>query len=177
MATPVGEPHYFFRRGYGDLAEGDLPDRRTLDRATDRHPVMIQAWSPTMPNTCAMNSLALSALGIDKHTPDRVADVWVEKDATGDPTGRLRGAVTTNYNTDPFFRDVLLKLPGPSSELVPAAVLAGITAHHARWHHGGVRASRDGGPPHRRLPPPSRRRPADDARQGGARVPALHETE
>ncbi len=27
MATPVGEPHYFFRRGHGHLAEGDLPDR------------------------------------------------------------------------------------------------------------------------------------------------------
>ncbi len=130
MATPVGEPHYFFRRGYGDLAEGDLPDRHTLDRATDRHPVMIQAWSPTMPNTCALNSLALAALGIDAATPDRVADVWVEKDTHGQPTGRLRGAVTTNYNTDPFFRDILLKLPAPSSELVPAAVLAGIAAHH-----------------------------------------------
>src|SRR5262245_49076544 len=38
MATPVGEPHYFFRRGYQDLADGDLPDRHALDRATDRHP-------------------------------------------------------------------------------------------------------------------------------------------
>jgi len=27
MATPVGEPHYFLRRSYRDLEEGDLPDR------------------------------------------------------------------------------------------------------------------------------------------------------
>jgi predicted amidohydrolase YtcJ len=130
MATPVGEPHYFFRRGYADLAEGDLPDRHTLDRATDRHPVMIQAWSPTMPNTCALNSLGLAALAIDATTPDRAADVWIEKDAAGQPTGRLRGAVTSNYNTDPFFWEVLLRLPPPSSDLVPGAVMEGIRAHH-----------------------------------------------
>src|SRR5213593_1474492 len=27
MATPVGEPHYFLRRSWRDLAEGMLPDR------------------------------------------------------------------------------------------------------------------------------------------------------
>ena len=130
MATPVGEPHYFFRRGYQDLAEGDLPDRLTLDRATDRHPVMIQAWSPTMPNVCAFNSLGLDAVGIDADTPDRVADVWIEKDPSGLPTGRLRGAVTSNYNTDPFFRAVLLRLPGPPAELVGRGTLDGVAAHH-----------------------------------------------
>ena len=43
MTTPVGEPHYFLRRSYRDLAEGTLPDRTTLDRAAPRHPVFIQA--------------------------------------------------------------------------------------------------------------------------------------
>ena len=86
MATPVGEPHYFFRRGHEHLREGALPDRVTLDRATVRHPVMIQAWSPTMPNVCALNSAGLVALGINAASPDRVADVWIEKDAAGVPT-------------------------------------------------------------------------------------------
>ncbi len=131
MATPVGEPHYFFRRGAHDLVEGDLPDRLTLDRATARHPVMIQAWSPTMPNVCAFNTLGLAAVGIDDSTPDRVADVWIEKDAAGLPTGRLRGAVTSNYNTDPFFREVLLRLPAPTSDLVAPATLDGIAGRHA----------------------------------------------
>ncbi len=131
MTTPVGEPHYFFRRGYQDLVEGALPDRTVLDRATGRHPVLIQAWSPTMPNVCAFNSVGLSTVGIDETTPDRVADVWIEKDAAGLPTGRLHGAVTTNYNTDPFFREVLLGLPAPPSDLVAPATLAGIAAHHA----------------------------------------------
>jgi len=125
IATPVGEPHYFFRCGYHDLTEGELPDRRALDRATDRHPVMIQAWSPTMPNVCAFNSLGLAAVGIDAMTPDRVADVWIEKDAAGHPTGRLRGAVTSNYNTDPFFREVLLRLPTPRSAEVGSALMLG----------------------------------------------------
>ena len=91
---------------------------------------MIQAWSPTMPNVCALNSAGLVALGINATTPDRVADVWIEKDAAGVPTGRLFGAVTTNYNTDPFFREILLRLPGPPSHLVEHATLRAIAAHH-----------------------------------------------
>jgi hypothetical protein len=39
MTTPVGEPHYFIRRSYRDLSEGELPDRSVLDRATPEHPV------------------------------------------------------------------------------------------------------------------------------------------
>ncbi len=93
--------------------------------------MLVQAWSPTMPNACAFNSRGLAAVGIDDTTPDRVADVWIEKDGAGQPTGRLRGAVTTNYNTDPFFREILLKLPPPSSDLVAPAILTAIVAHHA----------------------------------------------
>ena len=33
MATPIGEPHYFIRRSWRDLAEHVLPDRHVLDRA------------------------------------------------------------------------------------------------------------------------------------------------
>ena len=33
MATPIGEPHYFIRRSWRDLAERVLPDRQVLDRA------------------------------------------------------------------------------------------------------------------------------------------------
>ena len=130
MATPVGEPHYFFRRGHQHLREAVLPDRMTLDRASVRHPVMIQAWSPTVPNVCALNSAGLVALGINAATPDRVNDVWIEKDAAGVPTGRLYGAVNTNYNTDPFFREILLRLPGPPSHLVEHGTLQAIAAHH-----------------------------------------------
>jgi len=47
MTTPVGEPHYFIRRSWRDLAEGRLPDRHVLDRATAAHPIFIQAWAAT----------------------------------------------------------------------------------------------------------------------------------
>ena len=39
MTTPVGEPHYFIRRSWRDLVEGELPDRTVLDGATREHPV------------------------------------------------------------------------------------------------------------------------------------------
>ena len=62
MATPIGEPHYFIRRSWRDLAEHVLPDRRVLDRAAPNHPVWLQAWGPTTPNICVFNSAALKAL-------------------------------------------------------------------------------------------------------------------
>jgi len=34
MCSPIGEPHYFLRHSWRDLAEGRLPDRHVLDRAT-----------------------------------------------------------------------------------------------------------------------------------------------
>src|SRR6266516_6097813 len=58
MTTPVGEPHYFIRRTYKDMEEGELPTRHVLDRATNQHPVAIQAWEPNIPNTAVFNSLA-----------------------------------------------------------------------------------------------------------------------
>ena len=111
MATPVGEPHYFIRRSYRDLAEGELPDRSVLDRAAPEHPVFIQAWAPVTPNVCALNTLALRLLGIDAATPDRVENVWIEKDPAGEPTGRLSGSVTNYYNDSPFMNGLLRQLP------------------------------------------------------------------
>jgi hypothetical protein len=39
VTTPVGEPFYFIRRSWRDLAERCLPDRHVLDRTTTDHPV------------------------------------------------------------------------------------------------------------------------------------------
>ncbi|WP_433710256.1 amidohydrolase [Nocardia sp. CA-084685] len=131
--TPVGEPQYFVRRSYRDLAEGTLPDRHTLDRGTDTHPVMIQAWAPTTPNVCAVNSAALRALGIDRTTPDRVSNVWIEKDAGGEPTGILRGSVNAYYNDDPFFLELIGRMPPlMRPELAVQATVQGMAEHNAR---------------------------------------------
>jgi len=111
MTTPVGEPHYFIRRSWRDLPEGDLPDRAALDRATPDHPVFIQAWAPVVPNVCALNTLALHKLGITRASPDRLDNVWIEKDSAGEPTGRLWGSVTNYYCDSPFMTDLLRRPP------------------------------------------------------------------
>lgn len=111
MATPVGTPHYFIRRSFRDLAEGRLPDRRILDRASDRHPIFIQAWAPVTPNVCAFNSVALAALGIDESSPDEIDDVTIHKDGAGRPTGLLSGAVNNYYNRTGFMFSLFRKMP------------------------------------------------------------------
>lgn len=131
--TPVGEPHYFHRRSYRDLAEGRLPDRHVLDLAAPDHPVFIQAWAPVIPNICAANSAALAAMGIDATSPDRVSNVWIEKDTDGAPTGILRGSVTNYYNTDPYFIELLGKMPPLiRPELIPGALIEAMAGYNAR---------------------------------------------
>lgn len=126
MCTPVGEAHYFIRRSYRDLAEGCLPDRWALDRATSNHPVIIQAWAPHTPNVVAFNSLALKRIGISEITPERVCDTWIDRDVQGRVNGRLRGSVTNYYTRDPFWLQILSKLPAPPPELWQAGGLAGM---------------------------------------------------
>lgn len=115
VATPVGEPHYFIRRNWRDLAEGRLPDRWTLDKASTDHPIFIEAWGPTTPNVCAFNSAGLRRVGITSYIPDRVCDVWIDKDDKNRPTGVLRGSVNNYYSFDPFWSQVQSKLPSPAS--------------------------------------------------------------
>lgn len=115
ITTPVGEPHFFIRRSYRDLPERRLPDRSILDQATSEHPVLIQAWGPTTPNICAFNSKGLQTIGMNDLLPDRVCDVFFEKDEDGRLTGVIRGAVANYYNIDPYWTQILSKLPGPAS--------------------------------------------------------------
>jgi predicted amidohydrolase YtcJ len=115
QCSPVGEPHYFIRRSYRDLPERRLPDRHVLDRATTEHPVFIQAWAPTTPNICAFNSAGLQAVGLSSFIPGKVCDVFIEKDDAGELTGILRGAVNNYYGFDPYWTQILLKMPGPAS--------------------------------------------------------------
>jgi hypothetical protein len=134
MATPVGEPHYFLRRSWRDLEEGQLPDRRVLDRATTVHPVFIQAWAPVVPNVCAFNTRALECLRIGRDTPDRVEHVWIEKDASGEPTGILRGAVNTYYTNDPYMNALVREIP----ILRPEALRSGTMRAMAAYNRLGV---------------------------------------
>lgn len=123
MATPVGEPHYFLRRSWRDLAEGELPDRHLLDRAAPEHPAVIQAWAPVTPNTLVFNTAGLRRLGIDSASPDRIGGVEIEKEPGGEPSGRLHGSVNNYYSNDPYMESLLAQLPlldpaaiGPATE-------------------------------------------------------------
>ncbi|MGQ4600917.1 amidohydrolase family protein [Nocardia sp. R6R-6] len=132
LTTPVGEYHYFHRRSWHDLAEGALPDRYVLDRAAPDHPVLIQAVAPVLPNVVAMNSAALAKVGITASTPDRVNNVWIEKDSAGSPTGILRGSVTSYYNQDPFFNSLREQMPELiQRDLVVDALLKGVQGYNA----------------------------------------------
>ena len=128
LTTPVGEPHYFIRRSWRDLPEGRLPNRWELDAAAPDHPVLLQAYAPQLPNVCAMNSRALQVLGFDRHLPDEIDDVTVEKDAHGEPTGVFRGSVTNYYNASAFWMTrVMARLPAPPADIWYQGALLGQT--------------------------------------------------
>lgn len=133
MATPIGEPHYFTRRSWRDLAEHELPDRNVLDRATTRHPVLIQAWAPVTPNIVALNSLGLQLLGITTDSPERINNVWIEK-RDGVATGRLHGSVNNYYSGDLYWESLLRRLP----LFQPAAIVPGTERAMSAYNALGV---------------------------------------
>jgi predicted amidohydrolase YtcJ len=130
MTTPVGEAYYFIRRSYRDLVEGELPSRQVLDRASNKHPVAIMAWEPNIPNVVAFNSMALAALGITRELPDQVSGVVIQKDAAGEPTGRLHGSVNSVYSGDDFAYQLWRKVPRTDRALVPSATRRAVEEHH-----------------------------------------------
>lgn len=131
MTTPIGEPHYFIRRSYLDLKEGRMPDRHVLDRATARHPVLIQPWAPKTPNICAFNSLGLERVGLSRITPQRVHNTWIDRDRAGDLTGVLRGSVANYYTLDPFWLQIWERLPPPPPDVWEQGARYGIRQAHA----------------------------------------------
>jgi hypothetical protein len=132
LCSPIGEPHYFIRRSYRDLPERCLPDRHVLDRATTDHPVHIQAWAPTTPNICSFNSAGLFAIGLSSFIPDKVCDVEIEKDDDGELTGIFRGAVNNYYGFDPYWTQILLKMPGPATWELHDSVIEAMGVYNAQ---------------------------------------------
>lgn len=131
MTTPVGHRHYKALGSYKDLPEGRLPDRTALDRATTDHPVVICAWPPMLPNSMALNSMALERLGIGPDTPDRMHNVWIEKDAEGNPTGVLTGSVNHFYCEDPFNFEIWQKIPYLQNDLARRGTQRAMRDYHA----------------------------------------------
>lgn len=140
VTTPVGEPHYFVRRSYLDLAERSLPDRRVLDAATTDHPVHIEAWAPRTPNVAAFNTAGLRRCRLTDTLPDRVCDVIFDRFDDGSLSGIVRGAVNNYYCFDPFWVQVRGHLPGPATWELHDATVAEMAAYNAR----GVTTGFDG---------------------------------
>ncbi|GAB3617740.1 amidohydrolase [Okibacterium endophyticum] len=84
--TPAGE--WIFAQGehYQELklAEGRLPDRFDLDRATTAHPVVYRSSY----HTNVFSSLALQQLGVTRDTPDAPGGRIEHSETDGEPTGR-----------------------------------------------------------------------------------------
>ncbi|MGL6201939.1 MAG: amidohydrolase [Lachnospiraceae bacterium] len=108
--SPIGEPHYFIRRSWRDLIQGEMPDRHVLDAAAPDHPVWIQAWAPINPNVTVFNTRGLHHIQVSRNTPDTVGRCHIEKDQYGEPTGRISGPVNNYYNNEPWWESVLARI-------------------------------------------------------------------
>jgi predicted amidohydrolase YtcJ len=92
VLMPIGEPPFYVNPAES-LAEGRYPDRHDLDRVAPDNPVYIRApwgyWSDRPPFVAIANSLALQRAGITRDTSPPCSSIEIEKDAAGEPTGRL----------------------------------------------------------------------------------------
>ena len=70
------------------LAEKRHPDRRELDEAAPRHPVILIHYSGSI---CVLNSLALRLVGITRETPDLQGGHIGRDRETGEPDGLILG--------------------------------------------------------------------------------------
>lgn len=77
------------------LAERRLPDRRELDDAAPRHPVLIRGIGK---HVIAGNSAALAAAGISRDTADPPGG-RIERDPDGEPTGILHERAKLRLDT------------------------------------------------------------------------------
>ncbi|UCD78062.1 MAG: amidohydrolase [Desulfobacterales bacterium] len=85
------------------LAENRHPTRADLDQVSPQHPVILYHTSF---HACALNSLALKTIGIDRETAAPQGGI-IEKDpADGEPTGVLHDNAMTNVFNTLFFDDL-----------------------------------------------------------------------
>ena len=110
MTTPVGEPHFFIRRSYRDLAERALPDRHVLDQATTDHPVFVQAWGQ-QPQIYASSTAGVCRLSASTTICPTALATSGPKRTSAALTGVFRGAVNNYYNIDPYWTQILTRCP------------------------------------------------------------------
>lgn len=89
LTMPIGEPPYYYG-GPLTLTENRMPNRAELDRAAPENPVCIlppsSYWGLT-PCYAAVNSRALSLLGLSRETMPRIKGLELIRDDAGELTG------------------------------------------------------------------------------------------
>ncbi len=85
--TPEGEWIVLYFAFPTRLDEARFPTKAELDEVAPKHPVLYHAGPAGI-----VNSLALKVSGITKDTPNPPGGVIVKDEATGAPTGMLRGS-------------------------------------------------------------------------------------
>jgi predicted amidohydrolase YtcJ len=90
VTMPIGDPPFYFDVPE-TLAERRWPTRQELDAAAPNNPVFIRSiwgfWRSTPPLVACANTEALKRAGITRDTVSPIAELVIEKDANGDPTG------------------------------------------------------------------------------------------
>jgi hypothetical protein len=90
VTMPIGDPPFYFDVPE-ILAEKRWPTRQELDAAAPNNPVFIRSiwgfWRSTPPLVACANTEALKRAGITRNTVSPIAELMIEKDANGDPTG------------------------------------------------------------------------------------------
>jgi len=88
------------------FSEGRIPTRWELDSVAPKHPVYVQY----LKRGAILNSAALAAAGIDRHTPDPPGGEFARDPKTGELTGALYGV--------PVWQNVYNKIPSPALDKV-----------------------------------------------------------
>ncbi len=141
--TPPGE--WVVGRGYDDtlIAEGRHPDRRDLDRASDRHPIMIRHTSGHL---AVANSLALKLAGIGRETPDPAGGV-IRRGEDGEPDGVFEecGWLVGKHVPELTAEQRLAAIARASEMYAAAGVTAAVNAGTGVQDLADLIAAREGG--------------------------------
>lgn len=140
VLLPLGEPPFHAQQAEA-LAEGRFPDRHDLDQAAPHNPVWLRAiwgyWNYTPPFTHVLNSAALAACGITRDTQSPVSTLEIERNAAGEPTGRIlehhimpAAEFTLLRGAPPFDHDVRRAALARAMQLSVAAGTTGIYEGH-----------------------------------------------
>lgn len=129
VTMPVGEPPFYYG-GPLTLIEKRMPNRAELDRAAPDHPVCIlppSSYWGLIPCHAAVNSRALSILGISRETKPRIKGIEIVRDESGEPTGVF---VERNF-PDAMQLDLLGALPRVTPADRRIAIRKAMRTYHA----------------------------------------------